>query len=282
MIKQKEKKSNEKSGQKKIQIIRRKGEEGLRDGFRRCKILWDGITWIVPDHGWGFNRITHAAWDKRNRPLCPRRWSMRIITVSRQFGSGGRELGKRLAEALDWDYYDREIITALAEQQGMDPEEVRRALSTHGWHHYPVTCRNSFRQALGHSWNGMPLLVRQREIIQEIAEAGNDCVIVGRDADVILHEYHPFRMLICADLDARLERCMEHERKKPAEEQLSEKEILRNIRRIDRNRRQTREVLTGKAVGDGSTFDITVNTKGKDTGKLVEAIMAYHRIWLEA
>ncbi len=204
---------------------------------------------------------------------------MRIITVSRQFGSGGRELGKRLAEALGWDYYDREIITALAEQQGMDPEEVRRVLSTHGWHHYPVTCRSSFRQALGHSWNGMPLLVRQREIIQEIAEAGNDCVIVGRDADVILHEYHPFRMLICADLDARLERCMEHERKKPAEEQLSEKEILRNIRRIDRNRRQTREILTGKSATDGSAFDLTVNATGWDIKKLAEAVAEFSGRW---
>ena len=46
---------------------------------------------------------------------------MKIITVSRQFGSGGRELGKRLADLLEWDYYDREIIEALAEEQGLEP-----------------------------------------------------------------------------------------------------------------------------------------------------------------
>ena len=46
--------------------------------------------------------------------------TMRIITISRQFGSGGRELGKRLSDLLGWDYYDKEIIETLAEDQGMD------------------------------------------------------------------------------------------------------------------------------------------------------------------
>ena len=53
---------------------------------------------------------------------------MRIITISREFGSGGRELGKRLADILDFDYYDREIITAIAEKKGLDPNYVERIL----------------------------------------------------------------------------------------------------------------------------------------------------------
>ena len=44
---------------------------------------------------------------------------MKIITISRQFGSGGRELGKRLADILGFDYYDREIITAISQSKGM-------------------------------------------------------------------------------------------------------------------------------------------------------------------
>ncbi len=191
-------------------------------------------------------------------------------------------MGKRLSELLDWDYYDRQIITALSEQQGMDPAYVRRVLSSHGWHQYQLTSRNSFRQALPHAWNATPLLVTQREILQEIAETGNDCIIVGRDADVILQDYHPFRIFVCADMGARLNRCLEYERKKPAEEQLSEKEILRNIRRIDRGRKQTREVLTGKAAGDGSAFDLTLNTAGRDIQKLAEAVAAYYAHWMEA
>ena len=210
-------------------------------------------------------------------------WSaeMRIITVSRQFGSGGRELGKRLSDQLGWDYYDREIIQALAEKQGLDPEYVHAALSTHGWHQYQLTYRNSFHQPMTGFGVHMDILVKQREILQEIARAGNDCVIVGRDADVILQDQRPFRILVCAEMQARIGRCMRFEEKKPQEERLSEKEILRNIRRIDRNRRRTREILTGKSIADGSAFDLTVNSTSWDIKKLAEAVAVFSGRWFE-
>ena len=208
---------------------------------------------------------------------------MRIITVSRQFGSGGREMGKRLAELLGWDYYDRELIQALADEQGMHPDEVRRVLNHHGWYQYQLTYRHTFQQAV--AWRrsnaATELLARQREILMEIAESGNDCIIVGRDADVILHEKHPFRVYVCADMESRIARCMQYERKRAPEEQLSEKEILRNIRRIDKSRRQLREVLTAKAAGDGSTFDLTVNASGWEIKNLAEAVAEFSRRWFE-
>lgn len=205
----------------------------------------------------------------------------KIITVSRQFGSGGRELGKRLSDLLGWDYYDREIIQMLSEQQGMDPEYVHRALSGHGWHQYQLTYRNSFRQQVGVSWRHTEVLVKQREIIEEIAAEGNDCVIVGRDADVILHDRNPFRIYVCADMQSRLARCIRFEEKKEPAERLTEKEILRNIRRIDRNRRQTREILTGKSAADGSAFDLTVNATNWDIKKLAEAVAEFSGRWFE-
>ncbi|MBQ6174365.1 MAG: cytidylate kinase-like family protein [Clostridia bacterium] len=205
----------------------------------------------------------------------------RIITVSRQFGSGGRELGKRLSDLLGWDYYDREIIQMLSDQQGLDPEYVHRALSTHGWHQYQLTYRNSFHQATGSAWRHTEVLVKQREIIREIAAEGNDCVIVGRDADVILHDANPFRISVCADIGSRLARCVRHEEKKEPSERLTEKEILRNIRRIDRNRRRTREVLTGKSAADGSAFDLTVNATDWDIKKLAEAVAEFSARWFE-
>ena len=206
---------------------------------------------------------------------------MRIITVSRQFGSGGRELGKRLSDLLGWDYYDKEIIETLAEDQGMNQELVREALSHHGWHNVQLTYRNSFAH-LGFD-HGMrtQLLIRQREIIQDIAEAGNDCIIVGRDADVILQEYCPFRVYVCADLQARLDRCMAYEKKRPRSSRLSEKEILRNIRQIDRSRRRTREVLTGKRHGDSSMFDLTVNATGWDIKPLTSAVADFAVRWFD-
>ena len=206
---------------------------------------------------------------------------MRIITVSRQFGSGGRELGKRLADRLGWDYYDKEIIQALSQEQGLDPDYVHRVLSTHGWHHYQLTYRNSFHQPMTGISRKTELLVHQREILTEIAKAGNDCVIVGRDADVILQDWHPLRIYVVAEMQSRLDRCLRYEEKQLPEERLSEKEILRNIRRIDRNRRQTREVLTGRAAADASSFDLTVNATGWDLKKLTEAVADFSGRWFE-
>jgi len=206
---------------------------------------------------------------------------MRIITVSRQFGSGGRELGKRLADLLEWDYYDKEIIEALSEDLGMGQELVREALSRHGWHNVQLTYQNSFAH-LGFD-HGMRthLLKRQREIIQDIAEAGNDCIIVGRDADVILREYHPFRVYVCADLQARLDRCMEHEMKRSYGDRLTEKEILRNIRQIDKSRGRTREILTGKRRSDSSMFDLTVNATRWDVKHLASAVADFALHWFD-
>lgn len=197
---------------------------------------------------------------------------MHIITISRQFGSGGRELGKRLADRLGWDYYDKEIIDTLASQQGLEPDYVRRVLSSHGWQNVQLTFRNSFDHLVLDPGMRTQLLVQERQILRQIAEAGNDCIIVGRDADVILQDYAPFRIYVCADLEARLHRCQGHELKKPLANRLTEKEILRNIRRIDKNRIRTREVLTGKHHGDASAFDLTVNTAGWDIKKLTEAV----------
>ena len=197
---------------------------------------------------------------------------MRIITLSRQFGSGGRELGKRLSDRLGWDYYDREIIDALAESHGYAPEFIKRSLANHGWQNVQLTYRNSFSHLLYNPGKHTELLVREREILKGIAELGNDCIIIGRDADVILEAYHPFRIYVCADLQARLDRCMRHEKRRPESEQLTEKQILRNIRRMDRNRALTREILTGKARGDSSAFDLTVNTTGWEVHRLTEAL----------
>ena len=206
---------------------------------------------------------------------------MRIITISRQFGSGGRELGKRLADRLGWDYYDKEIIDALAQAHGYDPDYIRRTLADHGWHNVQLSYRNSFAQLLLDPAQSTELRLREREILRSIAALGNDCVIIGRDADVILEDCRPFRVFACADIGARLRRCMKHERKRPETERLTERQVLRNIRRIDRNRRNTREILTGKSHGDSSAFDLTVNTTNWDIKKLTPALADFALRWFE-
>ena len=82
-------------------------------------------------------------------------------------------------------------------------------------------------------------------------------------------------------MSSRIARCARYEAKKDPAERLSEKEILRNIRRIDRNRKQIREILTGKSAGDGSSFDLTVNATNWEIKKLAAAVADFSGKWFE-
>lgn len=95
---------------------------------------------------------------------------MRIITISREFGSGGRELGKRLADVLGFDYYDNEIITAIARSQGVKEEYVVQVLNNHGWRTVPLTFRHSFAAVPAMQETQVKMLVEQRKVLEAIAK----------------------------------------------------------------------------------------------------------------
>lgn len=197
---------------------------------------------------------------------------MRIITISREFGSGGRELGKRLAEHLGFDYYDREIITAIAAEKGFDEAYVENAMDGEGWKSVPLTFRQSFASTAVLQAPNTDLLLAQKRVIERIAETGRDCVIVGRNADVFLSDYKPFHIFVCADTEAKVRRCLER-----AEEgaSLTRREILRKMRRIDRNRAGTRDLLTGSRWGVRGSYHLTVNTGDWEIKELVPAVAEF-------
>lgn len=203
---------------------------------------------------------------------------MRIITVSREFGSGGRELGKRLADELGFDYYDREIITAIAKAKGMDERYVEQTLENHAWQHISLTFRRSFSVGATLQTGQISLLQEQTKVIKGIAKAGKDCIIVGRNADVILAGEKPFSLFVCADMDAKVRRCTQ----RAAEgEDLSRRAMESNIRRIDKIRVQTREMLTGSRWGQSSSYNLTVNTSGWSIKELIPALAAFALRWFE-
>ena len=201
---------------------------------------------------------------------------MRIITVSREFGSGGRELGKRLAELLHYDYYDSEIISAVAKKSGLDPNYVENTLRDHGWQNQPISFRGTLRSSAYLQASKLELLLEQRKVIEEIAGLGKDCVIVGRNADEILREYRPFNIFVCAETESKLERC----RSRAAEnENLSEKELLRKMKRIDSVRSQTRAILSGVPWGQRTAYHLTVNTTGWEIRDLAPAVADFAERW---
>ena len=197
---------------------------------------------------------------------------MRIITISREFGSGGRELGKRLAEHLGFDYYDREIITAIAAEKGLDEAYVENAMDGEGWKNVSLTFRQSFASTAVLQAPNTDLLLAQKRVIERIAEAGRDCVIVGRNADVFLSDYKPFHIFVCADTEAKVRRCLE---RAEAGESLTRREILRKMRRIDRNRAETRDLLTGSRWGVRGSYHLTVNTGDWEIKELVPAVAEF-------
>jgi cytidylate kinase len=199
---------------------------------------------------------------------------MRIITISREFGSGGRELGKRLADMLEWDYYDREIITAIAAEKGMDEDYVEKALEQQSWQGMPLHFRGSF--SLGQQSLQTGLLLEQKRVIEGVAKAGRDCVIVGRNADVLLRVYAPFNIFVCAEQESKIRRCLE---RSGEGEELSRREVERQMKRIDKGRAATREIITGSKWGAREGYHLTVNTTGWDIKELTPAVARFAENW---
>lgn len=203
---------------------------------------------------------------------------MRIITISREFGSGGRELGKRLADLLAWDYYDSEIVSAVARKSGMDEGYVANTLSNHGWRDMALTFRGTLSSPAYFQSTKVALLLEQKKVLEEIAALGKDCIIVGRNADIILEKYSPFNVFVCADRDAKLRRCLE---RAPEGEDLSEKDLLRQMKKIDEVRAQTRAIMSDSVWGQRGVYHLTVNTTGWDIKELVPAVADFAQRWFD-
>ncbi len=200
---------------------------------------------------------------------------MKIITISREFGSGGRELGKRMADLLGWDYYDREIISKIASEQGLDEAYVDRMLASS--HRQTITIRRSF-SSLPLQTAGADLLGKEKQVIERIAAKGRDCVIVGRNADVYLRALHPFTLFVCASKEAKLRRCRE---RAEAQEHISDRELERKIRQIDRSRAGVRELVGGNEWGKRDSYQLTVNTTDWEIKDLVPAVASFAQQWYE-
>lgn len=194
---------------------------------------------------------------------------MSIITISREFGSGGRELGKRLADLLGFEYYDKEIISIIAERHGLDEKYVEHTLTSTSWGNTSLHFRHSFSSPIYFHEPKTELLIEQKKIIDEIAASGKDFVIVGRNADVLLADKKPFNIFVCADMNAKIKRCRERAEE---DEKMSDKEMRRHILRIDKNRKLTRYLITEKDWGIKDSYHMIINTTDWDIKDLAKAV----------
>lgn len=198
---------------------------------------------------------------------------MRIITVSREFGSGGRELGKRLADLLGVPCYDKEVIREVAKLQGITPEHVEHITQSDIRKIYPMTIGRSIFSQVQYNEKAIQVVGAEKEVLKRLASQG-DCVVIGRSADVILQEMKPFNVFVFADKEAKLARCMAHIR--PGETQ---KEILKQMRRIDKDRASNHQLLSDHPWGRKEGYHLCVNTTGADIKALAGAIAQYASTW---
>lgn len=180
----------------------------------------------------------------------------RIITVSREFGSGGRELGKRLADELGIAYYDREIVAAIAEQSNLNENFVDWTLESGTPDLIPLTFGRTFNYLSVIPSESTKILADQYRVITAMAEKG-DAVFIGRHADVILEDYKPLKLFIYADMLAKIKRCRE---RAPEDEDLSDRDLTRKIRQVDKARRTNHSLVSDLAWGDKQGYHLMVNT----------------------
>lgn len=201
---------------------------------------------------------------------------MRIITVSREFGSGGREIAKRLSDALGIAYYDSEIITEIAKRADLDENYVANSLEKG----IKPTVQIHFACAFSHIAAPDPavkLLTAQHNIINEIAEKG-DCIIVGRAADVLLEKHKPFRIFVYADTESKIARCRA---RATDDAKLTDKEIVKKIKQIDKGRASSYNMISSTDWGDKRGYDLCVNTTNVNIKEITPLIAEYAKQWFK-
>lgn len=202
---------------------------------------------------------------------------MGIITISREFGSGGRELGKRLADELGYAYYDKEIVTVIAEKHQLDEHYVTYALEGGMFRNFPVHFGRTFSYSPTLMANETHLFAEQNKLLREFAAAGN-CVVVGRAADVILREFSPFNLFVYAHMSSKIKRCQE---RAGEEEHLSAKEMEKRIKKIDADRKRYHGLISDIPWGDKRGYHLCVNTTDREIKALVPVVASYVKLWFE-
>lgn len=198
----------------------------------------------------------------------------KIITISREFGSGGKEIGKRLADELGYSYYDSEIITLLAKETGMSEEYIKN-ISEKGIYPYAFQFAKSFAMYSTMQSNQTEILVKQAEILKQIAQKGN-VIIVGRGANTILREYNPMNIFVYANIESKINRCRQ---KAKEDENLTDKELEKKIKVIDKNRKAFNSLISNAEWGMKENYNLCINTSNIEIKTIIPSLAKYIENW---
>lgn len=195
-----------------------------------------------------------------------------VITIARQFGSGGRETGKKLAEKLGIKFYDKELISIAAKESGINPEIFERvdekatnsllySLSVGA-----ATIGNNFAITPQLPMNDR-LFLLQHDIIKKVS--AEPCVIVGRCADYVLKDRTDcIKLFIYADLQSRIDYAVKVHNV-PLEKAPS------IVRKTDKSRADYYNYYSTGKWGDPQNYDLCINSTELSKDKAVELIGFY-------
>ena len=188
-----------------------------------------------------------------------------IVTISREYGSGGYEVGRRVAERMNYKFYDKELIAHIADKflipesfvAATEETELKKKNIFHEV--FPVFTRTE-------NENADYIFREQGKFIVQLVEEGN-CVIAGRRADYYLRDNpNALHLFFYADRDFKVRRICETEN-------LTEDEAVKKIADMDRRRRTSYEYVTGRTWGDMHNYDRLICTSTLGLDKCVEEIV---------
>ena len=175
----------------------------------------------------------------------------RIITISREFGSGGRFIGEEVAKKLGVAYYDKDIIGKIAEQSGLSPEYIQENAELspkQGLFAYAFSGRDITGKSVGDM-----VYEAQRKIIMEIAEK-ESCVIIGRNADFILKDRDDvLNVFIHGDMPEKTQRIIDLYN-------VEEKEAVKMMADTDKRRMTNYNFYTEQKWGKASNYTLCLNS----------------------
>lgn len=177
-----------------------------------------------------------------------------IITIAREYGSGGHLLGEMLSKELGIKLYDKEFISMAAQRSGMDESFItKNEQSIPSFWLKCIMSKNSEQPIEGSLSSDDILFVAESKIIQELAEK-EPCIIIGRCADFILKDYPKVLKVFCySDIDNAVSRCI-------SEYGIKRDNAESEIRRINRNRIHHYEYYTGQKWGEPHHYNLMLNT----------------------
>lgn len=199
-----------------------------------------------------------------------------IITISREFGSGGREIGKRLAESLGVDFYDKELLEIASKESGIceelfvkhDENYTNSFLYSLVMGTYPTTADGRITTELPLN---QKIFLAQFDVIRRLAEKG-PCVIVGRCADYVLRSRdNVINIFISGDMQQKKRRILERYdiEKNKAED---------FIRKTDKRRANYYNYYTDRKWGEARNYDLCINSSKTGIEGAVELMSDYIRI----